>query len=86
MQIVSLMCSLTSKTRKTDEGQVIRSRCVRGLVKLQWWKKSISQVYISEERKVNAFCLPQESVSKNWMNGTFQINGTKEKAEAGKCF
>lgn len=23
---------------------------------------------------------------KNWVNGTFQINGTEETAEAGKCF
>lgn len=35
---------------------------------------------------MNAFRLSQEVVLENWTNGTIQINGTKGKAEAGKCF
>lgn len=57
---------------------------MRGLVKLQWWKKYFSGLQFCREE--GECFLSSTGVSKNWMNGTFQINGTKEKAEAGKCF
>jgi len=57
------MCGLTSETGKTPEGQVIRSRRQGFIETSVVEEESPSQDYSCEERKVNAFRLPQEAVS-----------------------